>query len=85
MTLAAWVFWWFWPVRYDTFSQTIKPAEPLLAFIFVAIVFYSIYACVRHANSYRYKGAHPIALSLLLFVGHVIATTIYHFLVVLRR
>ena len=83
--LAAWACWWLWPRQVESLGRAIEPAEPFLALIYAAIIIYVVYACIRHANSYRYKGAHPIALSLIFVAGHIVSTTIYHFSVVLRR
>jgi membrane protein YdbS with pleckstrin-like domain len=80
--VAAWAYWWFWPLQFESF---VASAIPIIAFVYVAIIIYVVYACLVHVNSWRYKGEHPIALSLVLFAGHVISTTIYHFFVVLRR
>lgn len=80
--LAAWASWWLWPLRFRHFVES---AGPIVAFVYVAITFYVIYACLRHVNSWRYKGEHPMAMSLILFAGHIFSTTIYHFFVVVRR
>jgi len=79
------MWWWLWPLQYESFSETIEPAAPVLACIYVAVFLYSLYACLRHANGDRYEGAHPIIWSIVLLSGHIFAVTIYHFLVVLRR
>ncbi len=84
-TLTAWLCSWVWPTPYDSFLGTIEPVEPVIALIYGAMILYVVYACLRHVHSDRYKGAHPYAWSLFFLAGHVISTTIYHFLVVLRR
>lgn len=83
--IVAWTFSWLLPRHFESIQQAIKPVGPTLALIYVVIVVYAIYACVRHVNSYRYKGSHPILLSFVLFAGHIVSTTIYHFVVVLRQ
>ncbi len=83
--LVSGAFSWLWPERWESIRPAIDFAEPVLALIYAAVILYVIYACVRHANSYRYKGKHPVALSLVLLAGHIVAGTIYHLLVVLRR
>lgn len=81
----AWVLWWLLPRQFESLHQAIEPVDPIVGLIYLAIVTYVTYACVRHVNSDRYKGARPIVVSLVLFVGHIVSTTLYHFIVVLRQ
>ena len=85
----------FWVVTIVGFVvSTVSPAglnsilESVFVFaaaVLVMAVLFIMASCLHHLFSNEYRGSHRWLWFILIFAGHIIGSTIYHFFVVLRK
>ena len=87
--MAFWVY-----VAIGFVLSTIYPAGPdrvpellviLSAAVLVVAILFVMVSCLRHLFSEKYRGSLRWLWFVLIFAGHIIGSTAYHSLVVLRK
>ena len=83
--IAVWFF-----VAIGFLVSTVSPVglenvpKPLMLFaaaILVVAVLFVMASCMRHLLGGGYRGSHKWLWLVLIFAGHIIGSTIYHFLI----